>query len=344
MKNAIAIGAMSACLALPVGAQAQEYTLRIQSLFSEASLPGQTLLQFYDDINVMSGGRIVVEPFFSSAVVKSAETFDAVVNGILDGDTTQPSYQVGKDTAFQFVGDPMGGYDTPWQMYAWLYEGGGLEMARELYAQYDMFLVGWWVHGPESLSSSKQIASVADLENWKFRSPPGMETDIFANLGASPVVMDFTEIFTAMESGVIDGADASNLSINKSLGIYDVVEHATYPGFHSMPADHFAMRRSSGSPSRTTSAHHRGGLAEARLPRLALGCEVASRRRPTSWRPGDSTGRQDRRFARVERRVARPQAALSATAFAESACGTPYRARRDRAKNRRSMRFARRTS
>ena len=242
MKNAIAIGALSACLALPVSASAQEYTLRIQSLFAEASLPGQNLLQFYNDIETMSGGRIKVEPFFSSAVVKSPETFDAVVNGILDGDTTQPSYQVGKDTAFQFVGDPMGGYDTPWEMYAWLYEAGGLEMARELYAQYDMFLVGWWVHGPESLSSSKPIASVDDLKGWKFRSPPGMETDIFANLGASPVVMDFTEIFTAMESGVIDGADASNLSVNKSLGIYDVVDHATYPGFHSMPADHFAMR------------------------------------------------------------------------------------------------------
>ena len=223
-------------------AEAQEYTLRIQSLLPQASLPGGKLMQFYDDIETMSGGRIAVEPFFSSSVVKSAETFDAVVNGILDGDMTQPSYQVGKDTAFQFVGDPMGGYDTPWQMYAWLYEGGGIELARSLYAEYDMFLVGWWVHGPESLSSSKPIAGPADLKGWKFRSPPGMETDIFANLGASPIVMDFTEVFTGLESGVIDGADASNLSINRSLGIYDVVDHATYPGFHSMPADHFAMR------------------------------------------------------------------------------------------------------
>ena len=241
MRGRLAIGAATA-LAMTAGASAQEYTLRIQSLFSEASLPGKALAQFYDDIETMSGGRIAVEAFYSSAVVKSAETFDAVVNGILDGDTTQPSYQVGKDKAFQFVGDPMGGYDTPWQMYAWLYEAGGLEMARELYADYNMFLVGWWVHGPESLSSSKPLASVKDLEGWKFRSPPGMETDIFANLGASPVVMDFTEVFTALESGVIDGADTSNLSVNKSLGLYDVVDHATYPGFHSMPADHFAMR------------------------------------------------------------------------------------------------------
>ncbi|WP_075222050.1 TRAP transporter substrate-binding protein [Acuticoccus yangtzensis] len=242
MKTVLTVGALSACLLLPAAAEAQEYTLRVQSLLPEASVPGQNLVDYFDDVTTMSGGRVTFEPFFSSAVVKSAETFDAVVNGILDGDTTQPSYQVGKDKAFQFVGDPMGGYDTPWQMYAWLYEGGGIELARDLYAQYGMFLVGWWVHGPESLSSTKPLANVADLKGWKFRSPPGMETEIFANLGASPIVMDFTEVFTGLESGVIDGADASNLSINKSLGLYDIADHATYPGFHSMPADHFAIR------------------------------------------------------------------------------------------------------
>ena len=60
---------------------------------------------------------------------------------------------------------------------------------------------------------------------------------VFANLGASPIVMDFTEIFTALETGIIDGADASNIATNVSLGLYDIVKHTNYPGFHSMPSD-----------------------------------------------------------------------------------------------------------
>ena len=71
-----------------------------------------------------------------------------------------------------------------------------------------------------------------DLVDWKFRSPPGLETEIFATLGASPIVMDFTDIFTALETGIIDGADASGLANNVGLGLYDLVSHATYPGFH----------------------------------------------------------------------------------------------------------------
>ncbi|MEM6762196.1 MAG: TRAP transporter substrate-binding protein [Pseudomonadota bacterium] len=226
------------------GAVAQEFTLRVQTHFSSESLNGQNAAQFFDDIRVMSGGRIQIEEFYSSAVVKSVETFDAAVNGILDGDMTGGAYQTGKDPAFQFVGDIMGGYDTPWQLYAFLYNGGGMEVAQALYNEYGMQLIGWWIPGQEAMSSSSPLAGPADLKDWKFRSPPGMETKIFANMGASPIVMDFTEIFTALESGIIDGADASNLSTNKSLGIYDIVKHATYPGFHSMPADHFAINKS----------------------------------------------------------------------------------------------------
>ncbi|MEO0634959.1 MAG: C4-dicarboxylate ABC transporter substrate-binding protein, partial [Pseudomonadota bacterium] len=60
---------------------------------------------------------------------------------------------------------------------------------------------------------------------------------------ASPIVMDFNEIFTALETGIIDGADAANLTNNIGLGLYDIAEHTNYPGFHSMPADHLACRK-----------------------------------------------------------------------------------------------------
>jgi TRAP-type mannitol/chloroaromatic compound transport system substrate-binding protein len=225
------------------GALAQEFTLRIQTHYAPETPSGKLAAQFVDDVQTMSGGRVAIEMFYSSSVVKSVETFDAAATGILDGDMTGGAYQTGKNPAFQFVGDIMGGYDTPWQQYEWLYQGGGYEQANELYNQFNMQLIGWWVYGQESLASSKPLAGPADLKDWKFRSPPGLETEIFAELGASPVVMDFTEIFTALETGIIDGADASGLANNVGLGLYDLTKNATYPGFHSMPADHLALRK-----------------------------------------------------------------------------------------------------
>ena len=228
---------------LASAAFAQDVTLRIQTHYATEHPTGKMLAQWVDDVQTMSGGEISIEMFYSSSVVATVETFDAAINGILDCDATGGAYQTGKNPAFQFVGDIMGGYDTPWQQYSWLYYGDGYEAAQELYNAQGMQLIGWAVYGQESFASSKPIAGPADLVGWKFRSPPGMETEIFEKMGASPIVMDFTEIFTALETGIIDGADASGLANNVGLGLYDIVKHANYPGFHSMPSDHLACNQ-----------------------------------------------------------------------------------------------------
>ena len=68
--------------------------------------------------------------------------------------------------------------------------------------------------------------------------------------------MDFNEIFTALETGIIDGADAANLTNNVGLGLYDIAEHTNFPGFHSMPADHLACRKDVGRNARQPQAYH----------------------------------------------------------------------------------------
>jgi TRAP-type C4-dicarboxylate transport system substrate-binding protein len=241
LKVAACVAALS--LATTGLASAKNYTLKVQTHLSAESLNGKNAAIFAKDVEAMSGGRLKLEMFYSASVVKSTETFDAASNGILDGDMTGAAYQTGKNPAFQFLGDIMGGYNTPWEQYSWLYYGGGLEAAQPLYHKYNMHLIGWWVGGQESMNSSRPLRGPADLKDWKFRSPPGMETEIFAEMGASPIVMDFGEIFTALETKIIDGADASNVSTNKSLGLYDLVKYTTYPGFHSMPSDHLALNK-----------------------------------------------------------------------------------------------------
>ncbi|WP_298293151.1 TRAP transporter substrate-binding protein [uncultured Litoreibacter sp.] len=237
----VAAAAIAATAALADGHATTK--LRIQTHYAPETTSGKLLTEWKDNVEAMSGGDIAIEMFYSSSVVKSVETFDAAATGILDCDATGGGYQTGKNPAFQFVGDIMGGYATPAQQLSWLYYGGGREAAQALYNQYDMQLVGWIVYGQESFASTKPIAGLSDLKDWKFRSPPGMETKIFEKLGAKPIVMDFTEIFTALETGIIDGADASGLANNVGLGLYDIAKYANFPGFHSMPSDHIACNK-----------------------------------------------------------------------------------------------------
>ena len=241
MRTTTAIATLAAAL-VGTAAAAQTTTLRIQNHIAPESTQGRLIAEFVEDVEAMSGGDIAIEMFYSAAVVDSAETFDAAASGILDCDMTNGSYQTGKNPAFQFVADTMGGYDTPLQYHAWINFGGGREQINELYNANGMTFVGAHIGGQESLVSTAPLAGPDDLTNWKFRSPPGMESEIFASLGAKPVVMDFTEIFTALETGIIDGADASSLANNASTGLYDIGKHTTFPGFHSMSSDHLACR------------------------------------------------------------------------------------------------------
>lgn len=238
-----AVGALALTAGLALADGHATTKLRIQTHFSPETLSGQMAATFIEDVKAMSNGEIDIEMFYSGSVVKAAETFDAAATGILDCDMTGGSYQTGKNPAFQFAGDLNGGYANPYQQYAWLLHGGGYKALNDLYNPHNMEFIGWWIPGPESLSSTRPIRGVDDFKNWKFRSPPGIITDIFKNLGASPIVMDFNEIFTALETGIIDGADAANLTNNIGLGLYDIAKHTNYPGFHSMPADHFACRK-----------------------------------------------------------------------------------------------------
>jgi len=241
---AAGVAALSAGVVATANADGHAKTkLRIQTHFSQETLSGQLAGEYIENITAMSNGGIEVEMFYASSVVKSAETFDAAATGILDCDMTGGAYQTGKNPAFQFTGDLMGGYSNPYQQMSWMLHGSGRSAINDLYNAHNMEFVGWWIPGPESLSSTAPIRGVDDFKGWKFRSPPGLATKVFANLGASPIVMDFNEIFTALETGIIDGADAANLTNNIGLGLYDIAKHTNYPGFHSMPADHLACRK-----------------------------------------------------------------------------------------------------
>ena len=241
LKLITKITAAIAVVSIALFGSANAKTLKIETHFTASSPNGEVAAQFAKNVEKFSGGSLKVQMFYSSSVTgKSAEVFNSAQTGIIDCDMTGAGYQTGKNAAFQFAGDVMGGYDNPYQQYEFLNFPGAQEAVDALYNKYGMTLIGWWIPGHESLISSRPIPDVASLKDFKFRSPPGMESMIFTTLGAKPIVMDFGEVPTALQTGLIDGADYSSLATNYAGGHYEQNKYATYPGFHSMPADHLA--------------------------------------------------------------------------------------------------------
>lgn len=214
---------------------------KAQSLWQAGTLPHQIFEEFAQRVTERSGGRLSIEALAVNSIVSSTESLDAVGAGILQAQHSGPAYFTGKDAAFALLSDPQGGFETPAQMRQWMETGGGLDLAREIYAKYNAYFVGGVWYGAESLVSKKPIRKLSDLRGVKLRAPQGIGQDIFLLLGAAPVNLPGSEVYTALERGVVDASDWGTLSMNEDLGYHKLAPYPMYPGYHSMPMADFAV-------------------------------------------------------------------------------------------------------
>lgn len=84
--------------------------------------------------------------------------------------------------------------------------------------QQGLVVLAWWNNGIRETSNSKrQITAPSDLAGMKIRTPPDqMTVDIFTALGASPTPMAFSELYIALQQGVVDGQENPLINIHSS--------------------------------------------------------------------------------------------------------------------------------
>lgn len=213
----------------------ETFRWKMQSLWQTGSVNHEVFLRFCERVDRMSGGRLVLEPLAVGTVVAYNESLDAVAAGVLDSHHSGPGYFAGKDAAFALLGDLNGGYEHPRQLLMWMDHGGGIELARELYAAYGLRFVGAVPYAPESIPAKAPIRTIGDFRGVKIRTPEGMGQEIFQRIGAAPVNLPGAEVYTALERGVVDAADWGSIGMNDDLGYHDIAPYPLHPGFHSMP-------------------------------------------------------------------------------------------------------------
>ena len=155
---------VAGALGLAASAGAAEYEWKWQSYWQPNTVNQKAFERFAENVKEKSGGRIEIETLPVDAVVPQSEILDAIAANILQGSNGGIGYYVGKDPAFALLADFNAGYESPEQLTAWFYEGGGNELARELYAQYGAYFIGPAMLGAESIPSSKPLRNIKDFE------------------------------------------------------------------------------------------------------------------------------------------------------------------------------------
>lgn len=234
MRNLLKIvtaGLALAILSGPSLADTVKMTIQTSSLPNDPDMP--ILRAWTEQVRLMTGGRIDMEVVPEDAVVRYDEALQAVQNGVLQGQIASPGYWSGSDPAFGLIGNTVGAWSDPVQALDYIYAGGGLELMRELVSPYGQHVVGVGCPGVEAFVSNKQLNGVDDLKGLKLRAPEGMVSAVFAAAGAAPVSLPLSEVYVAIDKGVIDASDVASFATNHGEGFHKVAHFPIYPGFHS---------------------------------------------------------------------------------------------------------------
>lgn len=232
--------AVTVALTLHGQAQAQEHKWRIQGYLPDSFQINKDFRDWATGLKDKSGGAIEIEFLPVGAVVGVTETLDAMKTGVLTGHFTGASYFAGKDPAFSVIGDTLAAYESPAEQSRWWGEGGGKELMRELYAAHGAHVVGPLQSPSEVIPSSKPLNSMADFQGLKIRSVQGTVADLFTKMGAGVVVLPGTEVFNALQTGVITSTDWGWYDLNEKTGLYQVAKYSV-DARHSMGMQEFSI-------------------------------------------------------------------------------------------------------
>lgn len=183
-----------------------------------------------DRVATLTSGKFRIRVFAGGELVPGLQVLDAVQNGTVECGHSASYYYVGKNMAFAFdCAVPFG--MTNRQQNAWMYYGGGLQLLRGLFKEYNIIqfpggntgaqMGGWFRH---------EVHSLADLKGLKMRIP-GLGGIIMSRLGVIPQTLPGSDIYPALETGAIDAAEWVGPYDDEKLGFHKVAKNYYYPGW-----------------------------------------------------------------------------------------------------------------
>lgn len=228
--SALALGAL-----LTIGgsleATAQESkTLRVADMFPENHyLTQHVLIPFMKGVEERTDGRLQFQHYPAGQLVKAQDMLDANSNGLADITSVVPLYSSDQLPLSGVIGLP--GYNADAQSCTRSIGKVTNEvLAKVEYSQKEVYPLIVVCTSPYQILTTRNAVSAADdLAGLKIRSPGGLQELVVDQIGAVPVSMPSTDIFTSLQRGTIDGVSAS-LDTLAAYSLEDLAKSVTTNG------------------------------------------------------------------------------------------------------------------
>ena len=240
-SRAFLVVAVAAALPLAAHAQTTKITL------GHGAAPGnprhEAAVKFAETIKAKTNGRYEVQVAHSSQLGDDAAMITALRSGSLDMSANSQGAIANVVPEYGALGLPFLFKDI---QSAWKLLDGpvGMDLATRTSAK-GMIVLGYWDNGIRHVTNGKRpINAPADLKGLKIRTPPDtMTMDIMQALGADPQQIKFSELYVALQQGVVDGQENPLTNI-VSAKLYEVQKYLSLTG-HKYEANPFVMSKRS---------------------------------------------------------------------------------------------------
>jgi TRAP-type mannitol/chloroaromatic compound transport system substrate-binding protein len=202
---------------------ASSFPKSLDTIFAAAEVVAQ-------HVKAATGGKFEIQIFAAGELVPGLGVLDAVKDGTVECCHTAGYYFIGKDPTFAFDAAIPFGLNSR-QQNAWLWEGGGMELLRDFFKDYNIYNIpcgntgtqmgGWY---------RKELKTLADLKGLKMRIG-GLGGPVLARLGVVPQQIAAGDIYPALEKGTIDAVEWVGPYDDEKLGFNKVAKYYYYPGF-----------------------------------------------------------------------------------------------------------------
>ena len=225
MRKWVAITA--AVLFCFMAARADAATLRMNNNYvPKHPLTTQVFKPWAEEVGKVTQGRVKVKVFDSSQLSSFPQSYENLRSGVMDIGLVCPTYQPGQ-LVFSGVFDlPMvaAGKAAKSSVVAWEM----LHKSPEIQKEFEEFEVLWvYLNPPYQIHMNKALVKTADdLKNRVVSAGGAVPVKIAQLLGASPESMPMTEVFQALQKGVVEGCMLPYAPL-RSQGIADYVKFHT---------------------------------------------------------------------------------------------------------------------
>jgi len=191
-----------------------------------------------DRLEAATDGRMQVQTIWEEEVAPIAEHMPALRDGVFDLYYTWQGYPAGLMPVLQVVGfaEMLIPNNEAWWV---LHEKYGLkEILDEEYAKWNAYFVAFTSYVPGAYMICKEpVPTIDDLNGKKLRVAGDIEPKILEDLGCGSIWMPGGEVYTAMASGLVDGAIYGSFADYYAMGWHEVTKYWIMPAVNPVLGD-----------------------------------------------------------------------------------------------------------